>query len=145
MRPHRAFNLSFVAATALLVLALGSLAIWSKYSQPDKPTAAEATLAAHFEVPPPREIGSQSPAVLAPTRNVRPKSSAPQLTAQRQALIAANRKAEQQAKEIASWQSPTSSLLGSTSDELFKALPQLNENANELKSFLPSRSNDKEK
>ena len=33
----------------------------------------------------------------------------------------------------------------SSSDDLFKSLPQLNENATELKSFLPNRENDKEK
>ena len=62
---------------------------------------------------------------------------------------AANRKAEQraeqEAKQLANWQSPTASLLSSSSDSLFKSLPQLNENSVELKSFLPKRENEKEK
>src|SRR6266568_2553418 len=37
LKPRRAFNLSFAAVTALLVLALGSLAVWSMYSTP-RPT-----------------------------------------------------------------------------------------------------------
>jgi len=73
------------------------------------------------------------------------KSRANKLAVPRQQLLAAEtRKAEKEAKEIASWQSPTASLLSSSSDDLFKSLPQLNQNANELKSFLPNRSNDKE-
>jgi hypothetical protein len=46
---------------------------------------------------------------------------------------------------IDSWESPTSGLLSSPTDGLFKSVPQLNENANEMKSFLPGRANDKEK
>src|SRR5213078_3146472 len=32
LKPRRAFNLSFALVTALLVLTLGSLAVWSMYS-----------------------------------------------------------------------------------------------------------------
>jgi len=64
-------------------------------------------------------------------------------------MLAGNRKAEQraeqEAKQLASWQSPTASLLSSSSDSLFKSLPQLNENSTQLKSFLPNRENEKEK
>ena len=73
---------------------------------------------------------------------VKPRSRS---AAQRQSLLIADNKAAKEAKEIASWQSPTASLLSSSSDDLFKSVPQLNENANELKSFLPDRENDKEK
>ena len=40
-----------------------------------------------------------------------------------------------EATTITSWQSPIATLLTSQNDDLFKSLPQLNENANELKSF----------
>jgi hypothetical protein len=74
------------------------------------------------------------------------KNRVPRLVAPRPAQeIAANQQLTKEAKAIASWQSPTSDLLSSPSDGLFKSLPQLNENANELKSFLPNRENDKEK
>lgn len=42
VRPARAFNLSFVAATALLICVLVSLALWSKYSQGNAPQSAAA-------------------------------------------------------------------------------------------------------
>jgi len=53
----------------------------------------------------------------------------------------ANRKLTRDAKAITDWESPTSALLSSPSDALFSSLPQLNENANGLQSFLPSRPN----
>jgi gas vesicle protein len=60
--------------------------------------------------------------------------------ARRQAvLMAANRKATRDAKAIESWQSPTATLLDSSSEELLKSLPQMNQSVEELKSFLPSR------
>ena len=138
----RAFNFALVTTTALLVLVLGSLAVWSRYSQPGAAVQIAGTihgdsvsLAAEVKPPAPgaaQKIGPQS----------RPRN----LATQRRALVAAaNRKAAEQAKEIASWQSPTASLLSSTSDDLFRSLPQLNEKANELKSFLPNRANEKEK
>src|SRR5262245_18124038 len=42
VQPRRAFNLSFVAATALLVFALVTLAVWSNYSRPAAPAFASA-------------------------------------------------------------------------------------------------------
>lgn len=140
-RPQRAFNLSFVAATALLVCALVSLALWSRQWQrnenalvnlPPVPTAGPAQVAAgNNEVNPPAPvqtgIGSGS------------KSRALKSAARRQSLLlAANRKATHEAKALASWESPTATLLDSPSDELLKSLPQLNQTVDELKSFLPS-------
>lgn len=145
-KPQRAFNLSFVAATALLIFALASLAVWSKYSQRSASTnAAFATVPATSNFNPPKTTnGSEVTPPAVPKRSVHllAKSRTLKLAAQRQAaLVAANRKAAQEAKQIESWTSPTATLLSSSSDDLFKSLPQLNENANELKSFLPNRSN----
>ena len=150
-KPWRAFNRSFAVATALLVCALATLGIWTKYSQRTPPAIAFANVPAGSDFP--KAAVSPEPAstpgvTSAPASgHIRTavKSRAAKLAARRQALIAANRQAEKQAKQIASWQSPTTSLLSSPSDNLFKSLPQLNENANELRSFLPSRANDKEK
>src|SRR5215510_6861756 len=144
-KPWRAFNRSFAVATALLVCALATLGIWTKYSQRTPPAIAFANVPAGSDFPKAatRPEPASTPGVTdAP---VAIKSRGARLAARRQALIAANRRAEKQAKEIASWQSPTTSLLSSPSDNLFKSLPQLNENANELRSFLPNRANDKEK
>jgi hypothetical protein len=141
-RPHRVFNLSFVAATALLVCALVSLAWWTSR----RPRSPERIAT----VPPitkggPQNVG-QSPvnAVVGFTPVPRPhnseRSRALKLAARRQAvLIAANKKAARDAKAIESWQSPTAKLLNSSSDGLLKSLPQLNQTVEELKSFLPSQ------
>lgn len=141
-RPQRAFNLSFVAATALLVCALVSLALWSRQWQRNHD--------AWVSVPP---VSTASPAPgVAVNKEVNPpapgqkgidpsaKSRALKLAARRQALlVAANRNTAREANAIASWKSPTATLLDSSSEELLKSLPQLNQTVDELKSFLPSR------
>jgi hypothetical protein len=146
-KPARAFNLSFVAATALLVCALVSLALWSKYSQrnvqPNAVAVREATKPATGAVQVVKN--AEDTPIVSPVsadRRVRPGSisRAQRLAAQRRALVlAANRKAAREAEAISTWQSPTSALLKSQNDELLKSLPQLNENADELKSYLPNK------
>jgi hypothetical protein len=54
-------------------------------------------------------------------------------------LMTADRKALYDAKTVASWRSPTATLLDSQSDELLKSLPRLNQTVEELNSFLPSQ------
>lgn len=153
LKPRRAFNLSFAVATALLFCALLSLAIWAKYTQPATPVNVSAVLSApnDFLSPPPKSVKENvAPASTADNNQTMPRSITGKarrsnLAGQRQLLTAENKRMEKEAKEITSWQSPTASLLSSPSDDLMKSLPQLNENANELKSFLPNRENDKEK
>jgi hypothetical protein len=140
-RAQRAFNLSFVAATALLVCALVSLAWWVSRSQ----RSQDVVIA---NVPPITNVGPKN--VVQP--NVEPvaeskpggqprfsgRSRAVKLAARRQAIqIAAGKRALRDAKAIESWQSPTATLLDSSSDEMLKSLPQLNQSVDELKSFLP--------
>jgi hypothetical protein len=140
-RPQRAFNLSFVAATALLVCALASLALWSRQWQrnhdalvsvPSVPTAGQVHVLVGINQVRPPTPGQKGVGVSS-------KSRALKLAARRQALlVAANRKATHEAKTLASWGSPTATLLDSSSDELLKSLPQLSQAVDELKSFLPS-------
>jgi hypothetical protein len=145
-QPRRVLNRAFASALALVIFAGATFAIWSKYSSPPQtysafaiPTAANIVIASKGNP----EAVSPATDVKYPSLSMRSRAS--KLATQRQQLVVAeNRKAEKAAKEIASWQSPTGSLLSSSSDDLFKSLPQLNENANEMKSFLPNRSNDKE-
>ena len=144
-RPQRAFNLSFVAATALLVFALVSLALWSRQGQqnhdviataPPKPATSPVEAGVN-----PGTVGVKNSSVPV-GRGVASstRSHALKLAARREALlVAANRKATHEAQAIASWQSPTATLLDSPSDELLKSLPQLNQTVDELKSFLPSQ------
>ena len=143
LKPRRAFNLSFVTATALLVFALGSLAVWSKFSQPATQAnnvfgvipAAASINRPQSNVANAGTTESQSPKPLVKSPAVRHASQKQSLT------LARNRQLADKAKQIASWTSPTASLLSSSSEDLYKSLPQLNENASDLKSFLPNSSN----
>ena len=143
-RRIRVFNPAFVAALMLLVFGVVGFAVWSRYSrttskpQPvvvyNPPVPANSTTGQ----PPKTDVERPTPkpnnVVVAPRRN---KAATP-----RQAMVAAaNRKLQKDAKSIANWQSPTSALLESPSDEIFSSLPEFNQSATQLKSFLPSRSN----
>jgi hypothetical protein len=148
LKPRRAFNLSLAVATALLVCAFASLALWSRYQTGTTLHTASVDLRAVLDLG--ANIESQTVQPVDQSQKQPQSKTRRTLTAQRNALmLAANRKAEQkaeqEAKQLASWQSPTASLLSSSSDSLFKSLPQLNENSVELKSFLPKRENEKEK
>jgi len=150
LKPRRAFNFSFAVATALLVCALASLAIWSKYQTGTTVHTASVDLRAVLNSNPPVNSGSRTAQSVLQSQKQPQIKTRRTLTAQRNALtLAGNRKAdqkaEQEAKQLAGWQSPTASLLSSSSDSLFKSLPQLNENSTQLKSFLPNRENEKEK
>lgn len=144
--PAGAFNFSFVAATALLICALVSLAFWWKYSQRNSQqavvVATKTPVAVHMNVRQPPVNLTQAPAVNpspSERKSARTNSLARlrRLAAERHALtLAANLKAAREATSISSWQSPTTALLKSQNDELLKSLPQLNESADELKSFL---------
>jgi len=147
-RPHRVFNLSFVAATALLVCALVSLAWWTSRS----PRSQEIIAA----LPPitngdPQNVGQSPVKALVgftpvPRRHYSERSRSLKLAARRQAvLIAANKKAARDAKAIDVWQSPTAKLLSSPSDELLKSLPRFTKTAEELKSFLRDQLNSQPK
>jgi hypothetical protein len=143
LKPGRAFNLSYVAATALLVCALATLAIWTRYSQPARPAAAYAVLPSPANFP---AVLKNNPDVVVPVGTVKQtKSLRVKSAPSRQMILANNRKTLTNSKTIDDWQSPTLSLLSSPSDDLFRSLPQLNENANEMKSFLPTHANEKEK
>lgn len=147
LQKPRALNFAFVAATALLVFGFASLAIWSKYSRSSETTySAFASIAAGDFARKQTDNGTEAAVSVSAIKNTgaHSKLRSKNVVTQRAPVVARNRTTQQAAKEIASWQSPTASLLSSSSDDLFKSLPQLNENASELKSFLPNRSNDKE-
>ncbi len=151
LRPRRAFNLSFAAATAaLLICALVSLAWWSRHwqrtQQPNvvaiAPSGVVPDLKSSEVVPASKErptpIGSEpkKPVTVAHRFEVSARLRAERLAARQEAnLLAA---AKKQATAISSWQSPTATLLSSPNDDLLKSLPQLNESTNDLKSFLPN-------
>ena len=160
LQPRRAFNLSFALVTALLVLTLGSLAVWSMYSsrshQRDEAVKNESAPGVLAPVPAksPEKANSsddvqtaqkapETPAETSVHRSGKPRVR--RSTAQPGVQMIAYNQTTVKETTIDSWESPTSTLLSSPTDGLFKSVPQLNENANEMKSFLPGRSNDKEK
>jgi hypothetical protein len=143
-RPQRAFNLSFVAATALLVCALVSLAWWVSRSQRSQEalvaSAPSITNSAPQNVVPaavqPVNAGGQPVNKPSSSNNPRVVRSA----ARRQGVtVASSQQTLRDAKAIESWQSPTAGLLDSSSDALLKSVPQLNQSVDDLKSFLPSQ------
>jgi hypothetical protein len=143
-RRLRAFNSAFVAGTSLLVFGVAAFAILSRY-----PRTASAPQPAVAEARPSPAIAAAvepSPAAVKDTPVPRRKSTViaarrSRTAHQRNAMIAANRKLQKNAKSIANWTSPTSTWLESPSDEMFSSLPELNQSATQLKSFLPNRAN----
>ncbi len=144
-RKTRLLNPAFVAATLLLVFGVVALAVWSRYS---RVTPAPQPMIAHTpSSPATTTIAEAPPAATKETPGLKPNKTAlashrNRVATQRNAMLAvANRKLEKDAKTIANWTSPTSALLESPSDEIFGSLPELNQSATQLKSFLPSRPN----
>jgi hypothetical protein len=145
-RRVRAFNPAFVAATLLLVFGLVSLGMWSQYSQRTQPpVVARATPPLMVNAPPtPATVISGSGAVKIypePTQRSIKRTRVRRFRGEERTLVVANQKLTRDAKAISRWESPTSALLTSSSNEIFTSLPQLNKSASDLKSFLPSRSN----
>jgi hypothetical protein len=145
IRPRRAFNFSFTAATLLLVFALGSLAWWSiRWPRTQQPNAVVAgpsipSVASTQEAlnPEPSHVSTVEPRYRSSF-----KSRSARFAVRRNAeMLAARRAAIREAAAISSWQSPTATLLSSQNDELLKSLPQLGDSVNALKSFLPKTSN----
>lgn len=143
-RPQRAFNLSFVAVTALLVCALVSLAWWVSRSQQGEALVAGLPTIANdapksvvpIAVQPGKRPVVQSVNPMRSSNNSRALKS----TVRRQVMtVAANQKTLLDAKAIEDWQSPTATLLDSSSDALLKSVPKLNQTVDDLKSFLPSQ------
>jgi hypothetical protein len=146
-RRMRVFGFALTGVAMLLLGALVSFALWSRYSAGPLPTNVTIAYPPRVVNPsPPHPVINATPTwdthkPAPPRRNVA-KSPRQSSAARRDAVeLADNRKLAQNAKAISNWQSPTANLLTSSSDELFSSLPQLNENASELKSFLPNRPN----
>jgi hypothetical protein len=141
IQPPRTFRLSFAIAAVLLAGTVFSLALWSRRWQQTQPANGVATLspipkaapASTAVSPEPNHVGS-----VAPLHRVSSKSRTLKLAARRQAELLARNALVRDAVVISSWQSPTTTLLRSPADEMLTSLPPLDENANELKSFLPN-------
>jgi hypothetical protein len=139
----RVFNLSFAVATALLVITVSVLVLWSRHAQPgeqvnpklaNESTPHESTPAPHPPTRPIQSVVAQSP--------VRLKSNqgAWKLAARRKADLDAKNAVIREAVSMSSWQSPTAILMQSPADHVLTSLPQLDRSLNELKTFLPNTS-----
>ena len=136
------FNPAFVAATALVVCAVISLAVWSRYRPQTEPAVVRVDKPAAPNTEKPSVSPTVAPVAIPATTPTKENTTARRnrTTVRRNSIqLAANRKLTRDAKAITDWESPTSALLSSSSDQLFSSLPQLNENANGLQSFLPNR------
>ena len=144
----RVFNISFAVATALLVITLSALVLWSRNGQPGEQVnpkvATESTppLSTPGSTPaPPRATPPPIQSVVAqsPVR-VKSKQWAWKLAAHRKADLEARNAVFREAVSISSWQSPTATLMQSPADHVLTSLPQLDRSLNELKTFLPNTS-----
>jgi hypothetical protein len=138
------FNPALVAGMALLICAVVSLAVWSRYRRQTEPVVVRVETPAAPNTPHMIVSPTVEPVEALTTTPTKENTTARRnrTTGRRNSIqLAANRKLTRDAKAITDWESPTSALLSSPSDALFSSLPQLNENANGLQSFLPSRPN----
>ena len=142
-RPLRAINLSFALATALLVCALVSLALWSRPWQINSPSGITGVNPPVQSVSP---VVIRKPAIatIVPLSTIQPSSIKRVIRRQTQSL-ALNKTEINEATAISKWESPTASLLRSPSEQVLTTVPQFNDAVKDMKSFLPSTDKPKEK
>ena len=144
---RHSFTLPFAVTTAAAVLAVAifSLWLWSAHRQQTSavrdvasaPVVTNGLPGSAANQPQPKEASAREQ-----HNYSNPKPRALRVAARRQTAMLARKRAEiRNAASISGWQSPTIALLRSPGDDVIKSLPQLNETVDELKSFLPSRSN----
>ena len=139
----RVFKISFAVATALFVITLSSLLLWSRNwqrSRPSNPVIATgpAAMLGSSPAPPPATTGRTHPGVAAPPNRLKSNRRDRKVTARRPANINARNAAIREAVSISSWQSPTATLMQSPADHVLTSLPQLDRSLTELKTFLPN-------
>jgi hypothetical protein len=150
----RVFKISFAVATALFVITLCSLVIWSRNWQRSQrsnpgvatgPTTPGSTLAPPLAPPlapslvkPLARQGPTQLRVAAPPNRVKANRWDRKLAARRQADLNARNVAIRETISISSWQSPTATLMQSPAADVLTSLPQLDQSLTELKTFLPN-------
>ena len=129
-------RLSLVSAIGLLLLALGSLTLWSRSWQPKEQLASQPA------TPASGASQQQTLAVNIARKNdvnnqTQGNRHGRRLASHRRAQPLTRQQVISNAMAIAVWQSPTTALLGSPAEDVLSSLPQLTESAVELRSFLP--------
>jgi hypothetical protein len=138
----RIFKISFALATALFVITLCSLVLWSRNwqrSQQSNPGIATGPTTPGSTPTP--SLARQSPTQLgaaAPPNRVKSNRWNRKLAARRQTDLIARNAAIRETVSISSWQSPTATLMRSPADNVLTSLPQLDRSLSELKTFLPN-------
>lgn len=121
-RPAPVFNRSLAATAAVVVIvAATSLALWSGQSQ-------TVLNIAPLEIPAP--ASPQLAAIAEPPRSQQPH---------RKRTIRQRSVSLSEAALLSRWQSPTQNFMQSPSSVSFNSLPQLNQSAKDLESFLPKK------
>jgi hypothetical protein len=140
-------NLRFAAAAFVVFVAVFALALWSS-SQRQIAPPNNVVAVAPVTIPATPPVTNDSTLPTAPPKGIsdaerrqalRNQRAARFAARQRAELLAARRAAIRDAKAIASWKSPTATLLSSQNDALLSSLPQMNESVKELKSFLANK------
>ena len=138
----RVFKISFAVATALFVITLCSLVLWSRNwqrSQQSNPGIASGSTTPGSTPTP--SLARQSPTQLGMTQlpnRVKSNRSDRRLAARRQADLNARNATIREIVSISSWQSPTATLMQSPAGDVLTSLPQLDRSLTELKTFLPN-------
>jgi hypothetical protein len=151
-RSWRIINLSFAVATALLVITLSVLVLWSRNGQQSGQVNPKIAAGSTTPISRPNSKAGSTPsppaAIPVPTQLVvaqplvRVKSNRwdRKLAARRKAGLDARNAIIREAVSISSWQSPTATLMQSPADDVLSSLPQLDRSLNQLKTFLPNTS-----
>jgi hypothetical protein len=141
-RPARLFNISLAVASALVVLTLSSLVLWSQTSRESQPSnQALAAGPARIDLMPPTPAATPGlihPGVVEPANRIRSNREDRKVVARRHPNLNARNADVRKAGSISNWQSPTASLLQSPADNVLTSLPQLDRSVTELKTFLPN-------
>jgi hypothetical protein len=128
----RAFKFSLALVTALILVTLVSLGLWSRPWQRSQPAAP--IVAATSGSMPVTLIPTGPTVALGPKSDrVRRHRSDRKFSARRSSAPAAS----PEAASISTWQSPTATLMKSPADDMLTSLPQLDSSLTELKTFLP--------
>jgi hypothetical protein len=120
-RPAPGFRRSWAVTAAVVVIAAASaFALWSNKTVPN---------IAPIEIPTPAP--PQLASIVEPARPQQPRRKRV-VVHQRQSVLS-------EAALLSRWQSPTQSFMQSPSSVSFNSLPQLNQSAKDLESFLPKK------
>jgi len=138
----RVFKISLAVATALLVITLSSLVLWSqnwrRSNQPNPGIATTRATPGSTPAPPPGKPEPTLLGVVEPPNRVKSNRWDRKVVARRHADLNARNPSLREAVAISSWQSPTAMLLQSSADNVLTSLPQPDGSLTNLKTFLPN-------